>query len=195
MITTQEIRKLFQDVLAEIKNSSLRDKVVATWVSGCKAGGYGSVADLEQMPFTLETDSRGINFIEHTKAVTLGALALAKAQVETYRQMPYQIDFDSLVAGGLLHDVGKLLEVRPDGKGGYVKSHSGRCARHPMSGAILAAKEGIADEILNMIICHSKEGDGRPKRLETVFIHQADFATFDPLVLLKKGDLILQGED
>ena len=49
---------------------------------------------------------------------------------------------------------------------------------------------GMYDEIVNIIGCHAKEGDGRPQVIETVFIHQADFATFNPLVMLKKGDLI-----
>jgi hypothetical protein len=43
---------------------------------------------------------------------------------------------------------------------------------------------------LNTIACHAKEGDGRPQRLETVLIHQADFATFNPLVMMQKDLLI-----
>ncbi|MGM0628613.1 MAG: HD domain-containing protein, partial [Candidatus Fermentibacterota bacterium] len=102
---------------------------------------------------------------------------------------PYDIDMDLLVAGGLLHDVGKLLEIeRVDGE--YRKSHWGRCARHPISGAILASELGLPLEIVNMIACHSREGDGRPQRVETVLVHQADFATFNPMVMLSKGLLI-----
>jgi len=43
---------------------------------------------------------------------------------------------------------------------------------------------------VNIIGCHAKEGDGRPQRIETVLIHQADFATFDPMVMLVNGNLI-----
>ena len=64
------------------------------------------------------------------------------------------------------------------------------CARHPISGAILAALAGLDEELVNTIACHAKEGDGRPQVVETVFIHQADFATFNPLVMLGKGQLI-----
>ena len=46
-------------------------------------------------------------------------------------------------------------------------------------------------EIQNIIICHAKEGEGRPQRIEGVFIHQADFATFNPAVMKEKGQLIL----
>ena len=79
---------------------------------------------------------------------------------------------------------------RFDGQGGFRKSRNGLCARHPISGAILAADMGLPDEIVNTIACHAKEGEGRPKVVETVLIHQADFATFDPLTMLRDGKLI-----
>jgi putative nucleotidyltransferase with HDIG domain len=190
MISKTDIELLFAKQLAKISDPDLREKVVEVWLLGCERGGWESVDDLKKMPFTLLTDTRGINFIEHTIAVTEGALALAKAQIDAYGELPYRIDMDRLVAGGLLHDVGKLLEIEPDGSGGWRKSRSGACARHPISGAILVAQVGLSDELVNTVACHAKEGDGRPQVIETVLIHQADFATFDPLVMLQKGQLI-----
>ena len=54
----------------------------------------------------------------------------------------------------------------------------------------VGTEAGLDDELLNTIACHAKEGEGRPQVVETVFIHQADFATFNPLVMLEKGHLI-----
>jgi putative nucleotidyltransferase with HDIG domain len=104
--------------------------------------------------------------------------------------MPYAIDMDRLVAGGLLHDVGKLLEIERRADGTFGKSRAGNLARHPISGAILAARAGLSPEVINVIACHAKEGDGAPKVVETVLVHQADFATFDPLVMQGKGTLV-----
>lgn len=190
MITHDDVRELFRPLLAEIRDETLRAQVVDCWVAGCREGGWESVEALRRMPFTLLTKTHGIDFVQHTAAVTAGALALGRAMVEHQPRLPYEIDFDLLVAGGLLHDVGKLLEIEPDGQGGHRKSHSGRCARHPISGAVLAGKMGLSDELINVIACHAKEGEGRPQRVETVLVHQADFATFDPLVMLEKGTLI-----
>jgi putative nucleotidyltransferase with HDIG domain len=190
MITKTDIEGLFAAQLDKIQNAELRAKVVEAWVVGCEQGGYTEVEQLRKMPFTLLTDTHGINFVEHTIAVTEGAVGLAKAQQTAYAKTPYAIDMDRLVAGGLLHDVGKLLEIEQDGSGGYRKSHNGMCARHPISGAILAAKLGLPDEIVNCIGCHASEGNGRPQVVETVLIHQADFGTFDPLVMMQKGILI-----
>lgn len=191
MIAETDISKLFASVLERIKNTDLRDKVVRTWTLACERGGWQSVDELKKMPFTLLVDTHGINFIEHTIAVTEGACGLARAQEEAYAKMPYPINYDRLLAGGLLHDVGKLLETEKDGQGGFRKSRGGQCLRHPISGTTLAHEAGIRDEVvLNTIACHAKEGEGAPKCLETVLIHQADFATFDPLVAKGKGTLI-----
>ena len=190
MIIKTDIEELFSTQLSKINDESVREKVVDAWVTGCERGGWESVDDLKKMPFTLLTETHGINFIEHTIAVTEGAVALAKAQMETYKNLPYKINMDRLVAGGLLHDVGKLLEIESDGSGGWRKSYSGKCARHPISGAILAAQAGLSEEIVNTVACHAKEGEGRPQVIETVLIHQADYATFNPLVMLNNGNLI-----
>lgn len=184
-----KIEKLFGKQLAKIKDSSLRSRVVTVWVRAAKKGGWRP-EDLDEIPFTLLTRTRGINLIEHTIAVTEGALGLAEAMKRNYREMPFEINFDWLVAGGLLHDVGKLLEFERTKEGKYQKSHQGKCARHPLSGAILAAAAGLPEEMVNIVACHAKEGEGQPQRIETVLIHQADFAAFDPMVMLEKGLLI-----
>jgi len=191
MIIDNDIRNLFGSVLERISNKDLRDKVVKTWLLAAERGGWTGVDELTNMPFTLLTNTHGVSFIEHTLAVTEGAWGLAKAQEAAYKKLPYKIDYDRLLAGGLLHDVGKLLETEKDGKGGYRKSRAGACLRHPISGTALAYEAGIRDDtVLNTIACHAKEGEGAPKCLETVLIHQADFATFDPLVMMDKGQLI-----
>ena len=158
MISKKEIEALFAQQLTKIKSPELREKVVEAWFLGCERGNWQEVTELKDMPFTLLTETRGVNFIEHTIAVTEGALALAEAQINTYNQLPYNINIDRLVAGGLLHDVGKLMEIEKDGSGGYRKSHSGKCARHPISGAILAAEWILGKTgIFTLRIC---SGDG-----------------------------------
>lgn len=191
MITAADISTLFQAQLARIKDDDLRAKTVAAWVEAARLGGWQSVEDLKAMPFTLLAETRGLSIIEHTIAVTEGACGLARAQLDAYGTMPYKIDMDRLIAGGLLHDVGKLVEAERDGKGGFRKSRAGQYARHPVSGAIIAARAGLGDDIVNTIACHAREGEGAPKVVETVLIHQADFATFDPLVM-KGKDLLIE---
>jgi len=186
----EKIEILFGQQLEKIKDLNLRKKVIEIWVNAAKKAGW-KPHELEKIPFTLLTQTKGINLIEHTIAVTEGALGLATAIKENYKEMPFEINLDWLIAGGLLHDVGKLLEIEKTKEGKYQKSYKGKCARHPISGAILVAQAGLPEEIVNIVACHAKEGEGRPKRIETVLIHQADFAVFDPMVMLEKGLLIV----
>jgi putative nucleotidyltransferase with HDIG domain len=190
MITEKDIEKMFGDLLKQVKDKKMRDMTVKVWVDACRDGGWTSVGQLEGMPFTLLTDTCGVNFVEHTRAVTAGAMGLARAQEENYRDLPYKINTDRLICGGLLHDIGKLTETTPDGKGGFKKSKTGACMRHPISGTVMAKMAGFDDELANVIACHAKEGEGAPQVIETVFIHQADFATFNPLVMKAGGKLI-----
>ena len=90
--TDQDIEKLFGAWLDRILNPELRQKTVAVWVEGCRRGGWDAVAELKAMPFTLLTETKGINLVEHTLAVTAGAVGLAEAQQKAYAQMPYAID-------------------------------------------------------------------------------------------------------
>jgi putative nucleotidyltransferase with HDIG domain len=191
MIEEQEIIQILNPFLDQIDNKDLRAKVIKTWMEGCRQGGWTTRAQLEKMPFTLATDPMGISFIEHTRAVTQGALGLAEAQLDNYTDCPYHIDRDRVIAGGLLHDIGKLLEIESDSQGGWCMSHNGKCMRHPISGVILAQRAGISEDILNIIACHAKEGEGRSQVVETVLVHQADFSTFTPLVMMKNKKLIM----
>ncbi len=184
----KKIEELFSEQLKKIKDSNLQAKVVEIWVKAVQKGRW-KTNELEKIPFTLMTETKGISLIEHTIAVTKGALGLANSMRESYKKMPFEINFDWLIAGGLLHDVGKLLEIEKV-REGYRKSYSGKCTRHPISGAIMVARAGLSEEIVNIVACHSKEGEGRPQRIETILIHQADFALFNPMLMLEKGLLI-----
>ncbi len=185
----EQLKQRFQPLLEQMKDKKLAEQVMTVWYNCAVEGGWKSVEEIENIPFTLLTDTYGVNLIEHTIAVTRGAMGLAAAMKDTYRSVPFEICDDWVIAGGILHDVGKLMEIEKY-DGGYRKSYAGKCARHPISGAIAAAQAGLPQEVQNIIICHAKEGEGRPQRIEAVFVHQADFATFNPCVMRAKGLLI-----
>jgi len=101
MIEAEDIRTLFGDLLERIGDTDLRDRVVESWVIACREGGWEEIEAVRRMPFTLLTDCGNIGFVEHTVAVTLGAIGLAEAQEQAYAAMPYSID----VSRGSLHEL------------------------------------------------------------------------------------------
>jgi putative nucleotidyltransferase with HDIG domain len=161
-----------------IKNKALREKALATWCEAMQTGGW-TVADLKKMPFTLLIEKCPASMIDHVRAVTQSAVKITEAFNAIYgRKLPVKHDY--LVAGALLHDVGKLLEYERKGKK-FVKSAMGKVLRHPFSGVGIGYKHNLPPEVLHMIGTHSHEGDHGKRTVEGVIINHADFVNFESL--------------
>ncbi|MCR4439718.1 MAG: HD domain-containing protein [bacterium] len=177
MESADKLRKLFPE-LAMISDESLREKTLAVMVDALRRGGW-SVEDLATMPFTLLIPNCKVSYLTHVRAVTQIAIRAAQALSEHYAGH-LSLNMDVLVAGALLHDVGKLLEFRRE-TAGFTKSAGGRLLRHPFSGVGLAVAHLLPDEVVHIIAVHAKEGDGGYRSPEAVIVHHADFITFEPL--------------
>ncbi len=163
-------------VLRRIRNKALREQVILAWEMGIFEGEH-NLEDLRKVPFTLLIPSCRINLVAHTRAVTSTALAIARDLIRNYGTK-IKINQDYLIAGGLLHDVGKLLEYRLENNLTQ-KSKNGKFLRHTFSGTALAYVCGLPAEVLHMIAVHSREGDSCERSLEAMIIHHADFIHFE----------------
>ena len=176
MEVKDEIRKLLPEIDL-IEDASLRDKVAATWADGLQRGGW-TPDDIIRMPFTL-AKKVDIDFAQHVRSVARICLAVAETFDEIYKGR-LSLDRDVLLAGALLHDVGKLLEME-EADGTFCKSPAGKLVRHPFSGVALADANGLPPEVQHIIGTHSKEGDPYPRTPEAVVVHLADFMNFDTI--------------
>ncbi|MEF8848337.1 MAG: HD domain-containing protein [Candidatus Thermoplasmatota archaeon] len=171
MVSENDIQSKFEQELKLIENDEIRKKIVAIWKKALEIGGWKK---LKEIPFTLLFENSG-TLVDHTKRV----VKLAKAVIDKREE---KLNQDYLIAGVLLHDVGKLLEYeRKQGKiskGGY-----GKKFRHPLSGAKLAWQVGLPDEIVHIIYAHSHEGDDTKRSPEAVIVNHCDFIDFQ----IKKG--------
>jgi putative nucleotidyltransferase with HDIG domain len=162
-----------------IQDEELRDKTIRVWEAAMERGGWTPDA-LTQMPFTLLINPCPASYIEHIRAVTLTAYRAAELFGEIYgERVPLEMDY--LVSGGLLHDIGKLLEYEPGDNGMTVQTDYGRLMRHPFSGAALAHEFGLPMEIQHMIAAHAGEGDKVKRSPEATLINKADFMSFETL--------------
>lgn len=173
----EEIRKVIPEI-EFIKDTELQQKVVDVWCDAMEIGGW-KVEDLDKIPFTLLLDPCPASFLTHTRSVTTCAYMMGKTLENFYDEKNLKINMDYLVAGAILHDVGKLIEYKRE-NGKYKKSNEGRLLRHPYSGVAVAYKRGIPFEILHMIAMHAKEGNLGKRIPEAVIIHHADFTNFEP---------------
>ena len=162
----------------DVTDEDLRENAIKVWMKALKLANM-QPDDMLRMPFTLLklAVEKDINFVTHVRGVVSVAREAGKIVGELYKGV-ISINMDHLIAGALLHDVGKLLEVA-ETKDGWIKIKRGKIVRHPFSGVGLCFDEGIPDEVLHIIAVHSKEGDGGYRTPEAWILHNADFINFE----------------
>ena len=93
--------------------------------------------------------------------------------------MELPIHLDTVIAGAILADVGKVLEYdRIDGQA--VQSDRGRFLRHPFTGVSVAMECGVPDEVTHIIAAHAGEGELVKRTTEATIVHHADFMSYLP---------------
>lgn len=162
-----------------IENPELREMVTRVWVTALDRSVL-TAEDLERIPFTLLAKDCTVSFMAHKRSVVHICRDAALTIREFYGDA-LPIDMDTLIAGAILIDVGKLLEYElEDGKA--VVGKMGSYLRHPFSGVGLAMEQGLPDEVCHMIATHAKEGNLGRRSVEAQIAHHADFMTFEPFM-------------
>jgi putative nucleotidyltransferase with HDIG domain len=171
-----------------IEDPELKERTVQTWEAAMAESGWTPDA-LADMPFTLLIHPCPVSYIEHVRAVTLTAVRAAQVFEEIYGER-VPVDMDVLVAGGLLHDIGKLLEYENREDGLTVQTEVGKLLRHPFTGMELAARFGLPASVQHVIAAHAGEGDKVQRTTEATLINHADFMSFHSIQrLLQKKEL------
>ncbi len=172
----EEVLRLWPE-LQWIANADLREKVTRCWERALELSPLTG-RDLEEIPFTLLVANCPTTFMEHKRCV----VHIARKSAESMREFmgnALKIDLDTVIAGAILADVGKLLEYeKVDGKAR--QSERGELLRHPFTGVALAMECGVPDAVCHIIAAHAAEGDLVKRTTEAFIVHHADFMAFLP---------------
>lgn len=160
-----------------IENKELREKVLNCWVYAIENSPL-TPEDLQVIPFSLLIKDCKISFMNHKRTAVQLSVDIAKRMKENFKE-EIKIDMDTLIAGAVLIDVGKLFEYEKI-NGGLTTSKTGKLLRHPFSGVAIADRFGIPPEVQHIIAYHAKEGDLAKRSVEAIIVHHADFVSFDP---------------
>lgn len=163
--------------LGWIGDASLRERVTETWVRALERSPLAP-EDLERIPFTLLVPNCPATFMEHKRCVVHIARRGAEAMKE-FMGASLAIDLDTVIAGAILADVGKLLEYE-EVDGEVRQSARGRALRHPFTGVALALECGVPDAVCHIIAAHAGEGDLVERSTEAIIVHHADFMAYLP---------------
>ncbi len=160
-----------------IRDPALREGVTQTWVAAFERSPL-EPHDLHTIPFTLLVPDCPATFMEHKRCVVHIARAGAEA-MQRFLGRALSIDLDTVIAGAILADVGKLLEYETvDGE--TRQSERGRALRHPFTGVALALEHGVPDAVCHCIAAHAAEGDLVRRSTEAYIVHHADFMSYLP---------------
>src|ERR1700680_2940118 len=159
-----DIPAIFPEV-AMIADDTLRGGVISVWQELWQESRFDDIADL--------TSSPEITYphVPHNRAVL--AIALAVADVFE-RFHGARVDRDILIAAGLLQDVSKLVEYRPDGHGGAEFTELGENFPHSFWAAHVALKHGIPDSVVQIVLTHTPHSTTFPASLEGKILYYAD---------------------
>lgn len=178
----KEVQRLWPE-LEWIESEDLRERVTDTWVKAFELSPL-EPDDLHQIPFTLLVPDCPATFMEHKRCVVHIARSGARAMQE-FMGDSLSIDMDTVVAGAILADVGKLLEYEKV-EGEARQSERGKNLRHPFTGVALAMSCGVPDAVCHIIAAHAAEGDLVRRSTEAIIVHHADFMSYLPFKNLER---------
>lgn len=165
MTDSDAVERAFPE-LAAIENDDLRNGVHRAWKT---AVADNDIEDLETLPWfppaQRELDLPDERLVSHVRDVTQGAVALA----ETLVDRGYDVSFDTVVAGALVHDVSKLYEFD-----GMDETETGRLLGHPHYGVHVVAKTGLPVEIAHIVLSHTRRTTVEPATLEAEIVRRVD---------------------
>ena len=175
-IQAAEVTELWPE-LEWITSPGLREKVARTWTLAFERSPL-TPQDLHEIPFTLLVPNCTVSFMEHKRCVVHIARRSAESMQE-FLGKALPIDMDTVIAGAILADVGKLLEYEMvDGRS--KQSARGKLLRHPFTGVALCMECDVPDTVSHIVAAHAGEGDMIKRSVEATIVHHADFMSFLP---------------
>jgi len=178
-VLREEILRIWPEI-GWIEDPDLRERVLRCWELAFERSPL-EPADLERIPFTLKVPDCPVSFLAHKRLVVHVARDAGR-KIREFFGDALPLDMDTLIAGAILADVGKLLEYEPDGAGGTRQSARGKYLRHPFTGVALAMEAGLPDAVCHIVATHAGEGDLVARTAEAWIVHHADFMTYEPFV-------------
>ena len=171
----ERIAELFP-AMGLIRDEELRRLSLRAMADAMEQGGW-TEENLRLAPISVKVRGCTCNLIEHINLVADLCLTAFDKVSGYYAANGFPLDRDTVLCGALLHDIGKFTEyAEKDGAVG--PGRNAELLRHPLSGAIIAARAGLPDRIVHLIATHSFEGDKSYLTPEAEFVRTIDLFAY-----------------
>jgi putative nucleotidyltransferase with HDIG domain len=183
---TDALRRQVREELPEVAligDQALQAKVVEAWAYAIANSSFPSIRDIPPAGNPDVNEAKRGDQTDHLRGVTRLAIGIAKEMGSAYPEL--EIDMDVIIAGGLVHDVGKAWEFDPVNRDRWKQSQKrfGRpSVRHPAYGAHICLTVGLPEEVAHIAMAHSGEGELLLRSLECMIVHQADYTFWNTLL-------------
>jgi putative nucleotidyltransferase with HDIG domain len=147
--------------LSLIQKEDLRDRVVEAWALALADSGLTRIEEIAGAGDWKSPPLRKGTQVEHLRGVATMAIGLAKGMQDVFPSTP--IDLDVVIAGALLHDVGKAFELSQSNIARW-KANAAKtglpAVRHPVYGVHFALLAGLPEAVVHIVGGHSMHGEG-----------------------------------
>ena len=152
-MTREDMKSYLLPELDLLQREENKEKVLDIWMDAVTQTGWQTKGLEHSLISTVMKNGCPENLMTHTRHVTAACAALYDAMGPMFDAVG-KCDREDLLAGALIHDVGKLMEMDyVDGKAVY--TCYGTLFTHPVSGAYLAQKYGMNQTVVHMVLVHS----------------------------------------
>jgi putative nucleotidyltransferase with HDIG domain len=179
----QNLRKGAMQSLPEglkIKDADLRERLYDAWAFGLSKSSFKRIEDMRGSGHPTTPRMKQGTQADHMRGVGRLAEIVGIEMRKTFDQFP--LDPQVLLAGALLHDVGKPFEFDPVNRKKWQADprRAGFPAiRHSVYGAYVTLSVGLPIEVVNMVGAHSWEGRFMERSTAREIISEADLAFWD----------------
>ena len=177
-----QVREELPEV-ADISDKVLQAKVVEAWAFALAHSSFTSIRQIAPAGNPDVNEAKRGDQTDHLRGVTRLAVGIAREMGQAYPELA--VDMDVIVAGGLIHDVGKAWEFDPVNRQRWKgqQRHYGRpSVRHPAFGMHICFTVGLPEEVAHIAMAHSGEGELLVRSLECMIVHQADYTFWNTLL-------------
>jgi putative nucleotidyltransferase with HDIG domain len=172
------IFELFPEI-GEIKDPDLRERVADAWLIAMEEREWNEIEDMPWIPGRAEF----ITNVQHCRGVARIGMAIAHAMQDRADLAPgVVINTDVVIAGCLLHDVGKVLEYSRDDTPG-TKTPLGKYMMHHILGTYIAMKAGVPAEVVHCVESH-REPESFKRSYEARIVLYSDILHAEAMVEL-----------
>ena len=163
--------------LSLIGDAELRERVVRAWAIALAESEFERIDDIPGAGDWKSPPMKDGSQAHHLRGVATMAVGLARGMQQVFPAL--EVDYDVLIAGALLHDVGKAFELsrRNLTRWRARPARTGLPAiRHPVYGVHVALSAGLPEAVVHIVGGHSMYGEGSliNPSIEDLIVQHAD---------------------